>query len=243
MTKEIKFKTVLSSLRKGGKACYRAIPITQGAVNITTLSEHAAERVGMDPSVMKFNAELLLAQVAEEMSAGRRVEIENFLSGGLAVEGVFEAANSPWDKSKHRLIPYFAAKGNMKAAFSNAVGVNVTDGNHCLIKRVLDTVAKTEGIISNAKDIVVYVSGINMLIDTAREDEGVWLEDAEGTIVATATVTASTSTTIDCTFAALPLESEGAYKLVVASRGGLGPEFGVSISRKAVQVKNTTTVG
>ena len=237
MTKEIKFKTVLSSLKKGNKACYRAIPLTQGSVDLTTLSEHAAERVGMDPAVMKFNAELIVNQIAEELTEGRRIEIEDMLYSGLAIEGIFDAANSPWDKSKHCLSPYFVAKGAMKEAFSDVVGVNVTEGNHCTIKRVLDTTSKAEGVITNAKNVVVYISGVNMLINTSAEDEGVWLEDEEGTIVATATISGSTSTTIDCTFATLPLADDGDYKLVVASRGGLGSEFGVSIARKSVKVK------
>lgn len=241
MTKTINYKTVLSSLKKGGKACYRAIPVTNGSVDLTTLSEHAAERAGMDPVVMKFNAELLFSQIADEMTDGKRIEIEDFMSGGLAIEGVFEAANSTWDKSKNRLQPYFTAKGSMKSAFGNVIGVNITEGNHCMIKRVLDTTSKTEGVITNAAGVVVYISGVNMLINTTAEDEGVWLEDEEGTIIATATVTGSTSTTIDCTFGTFPVEEDGRYKLVVASRGGLGSEFGVSIARKAVEVK--TTIG
>ena len=87
---ELRFKTVMSSLKKGGKACYRAIPLTKGSVDFKTLSEHAAERVGMDPAVMKFNGELLLSQIKAELAAGHRVEIEDMLSGGIAVEAVAE---------------------------------------------------------------------------------------------------------------------------------------------------------
>lgn len=234
---ELRFKTVMSSLKKGGKACYRAIPLTKGSVDFKTLSEHAAERVGMDPAVMKFNGELLLAQIKAELIAGRRVEIEDILSGGIAVEGVFEAANSPWDKTKHRLVPYFFAKGAMKSAFNDVSCVNVTEGNRCTIRRILDTTLKTEGIIANVKDVVVYISGVNTFINTSAEDEGVWLEDMEGTIVAQATISGSTSTTIDCVFSTLPLVLTGNYKLVVASRGGLGSEFGVSIARKSVEIR------
>lgn len=236
--KELLFKTVLSSLKKGGKARYRAYPVTKGSVDFKTLSEHAAERVGMDPAVMKFNGELLLSQITTELVSGHRVEIEDLISGGIAVEGVFEAANSPWDRTKHRLVPYFTAKGAMKSAFDGVTCVNVTEGNRCTIKRVLDTTLKTEGVIANVKDVVVYVSGVNTLINTSAEDEGVWLEDAEGTIVAQATVSASTSTTIDCVFATLPLVLAGSYKIVVASRGGLGSEFGVSIARKSVEIRS-----
>ena len=240
---EIPFKTVMSSLKKGGKACYRAIPLTQGSVDMKILTEHAAARVGMDPAVMRFNGELLFAQISKELLDGKRVEIENLFSGGIAVEGVFEAANSPWDKTKNRLVPYFYAKGDMKNAFAGATGVNVTVGNHCTIKRVLDTSLKTDGVIANIANVTVYISGVNMLVDATAEDEGVWLEDEEGTIVAKATVTASTSTTTDATFTTFPLVKAGAYKIVVGSRGGLGEGFGVSIARKAVEIKNPEDEG
>ena len=191
----------------------------------------------MDPAVMKFNGELLLSQIKAELATGHRVEIEDMLSGGIAVEGVFEAANSPWDKSKHRLVPYFFAKGAMKSAFKDVTCMNVTEGNRCTIRRVLDTTLKTDGIIANIKDVVVYISGINTSINASAEDEGVWLEDMEGTIVAQATISGSTSTTIDCAFPTLPLVLTGEYKLVVATRGGLGSEFGVSIARKSVEIR------
>ena len=60
----------------------------------------------------------------------------------------------------------------------------------------------------------------------------------KGVVVANGKVTGSTSTTIDCTFATLP--KDGTYKIVVATRGGLGSEFGVSIARKSVEVKSAS---
>ena len=57
----------------------------------------------------------------------------------------------------------------------------------------------------------------------------------DGNVVATAEVTGSTSTTLDCMFATLP--ADGAYKLTVATSRGLGNEFGVTIVRRNVQVK------
>ncbi len=238
MAKTIEFKTIKSSLSKGDKACYRAIPITKEVVDLPTIVKQIADRVGMDADVMKFVAELLFAQIARLMAQGHRVEIENYLSGGLAIEGVFEAANSPWDSEKHRLIPYFTPKGDVKGEFSDVVGENVTACAKCTIKRVLDTEAKTEGVITNAPDVTVYISGVDLAVDAAAEDEGVWLEDEQGAVVAEATVTAATSTTMDCTFPTLPLASDGGYRLVVASRGGRGPKSGVAISRKSVELKS-----
>jgi hypothetical protein len=200
------------------------------------ISSNAANRVGMDPAVMKFNAELFFAQIAEELRAGNRVEVENLFSGGIAVTGTFAGANAPWDKAKNSLVPYFYAKGDMRTALDGITAVNVTEGNHAQIKRVLDTIAKVDGVITSQPNVMVYLSGVNLLVNQAASDEGVWLEGKDGAIVANATVTGSTATTIDCTFATLP--EDGTYKIVVATRGGLGPEFGVSIARKSVEVKS-----
>ena len=153
--------------------------------------------------------------------------------------GTFAGANAPWDKSKNALLPYFYAKGDMKDAFADVSAVNVTEGNRAHVNRVLDTVLKVDGVIVNQPNVTVYLSGTNLLLNAAATDEGVWLEDKDGTVVATATVVGSTSTTVDCTFATLP--EDGDYKIVVATRGGLGPEFGVSIARKAVEVKSVNS--
>ena len=235
MTTEVKFKTVLSTFKKGDKPCYRGIVNHNGTVYLADIAKNAAARVGMDESVMKFSGELLVDQIGLELKGGKRVEIENLLSGGLSILGTFSGANAPWDKSKNALSPYFYAKGAMKEAFVDAVAVNVTEGNHAQLKRVLDTVSKTEGVITNQPNVTVYLSGVNLLLNAAASDEGVWLEDKDGTVVATATVTGSTSTTLDCVFATLP--EDGTYKIVVATRGGLGSEFGVSVARKSVEVK------
>lgn len=234
--KEIKFKTVLSSLKKGDRACYRAVPVTNGSVDLATIATNAAARGGMDPAITKFVAELLFREIGTELSNGIRVEIENIFSGSIAVGGTFPAANSPWDKSRNRLIPYFTAKGDLKTALAGITGINVTEGNHAAIKRVLDTVRKEDGVIAGVTDVTVYVSGQHLLLDPLAEDEGCWLEAKDGTLLVKGNVTGSTATTLDCVFPSLP--ESGKYALVVATRGGLGSEFGVSIARKNVEVVN-----
>lgn len=233
---KVKFKTVLSSFKKGEKPCYRAVLQHNGTVYLDEIARNAAARVGMDVAVMKFNVELFFAQIVEELKSGKRVEVENLFSGGIAVTGTFSGANAPWDKSKNTLLPYFYAKGDMRDAFADTTAENITEGNHAHVNRVLDTVLKMDGVIVNQSNVTVYLSGMNLLLNAAASDEGVWLENKDGMVVATATVVGSTATTVDCTFATLP--EDGDYKIVVATRGGLGPEFGVSIARKSVEVKS-----
>ena len=235
MIKEIRFKTVLSSLKKGEKPCYRAVPITNGTTDLEALAQGAAARSGLDVAFVKCAAELLLERIEYALCMGRRVELEDLFSGTLAVQGVFDAANAPWERGRHRLVPRLNAKGDMKTVLSGTVGINVTEGNRCRITSVLDSISKTEGVITAGSDVDVFAAGGTFLVDTTAEDEGVWLEDKDGTIVALGTVTASTATTLDATFATLP--DPGSYKFVVATRGGLGKGYGVSIARRNVEVR------
>lgn len=234
MTQEIRFKTALTPLEKGGKPCYRAVPVTNGSTDMNTLAIGAAARIGMDEAMMQYISELFLEQVEAAQMLGKRIEVEGLFSGAIAVQGLFDAANAPWERGKHRLAPFFAAKGAMKTVYDGAVGVNVTKGSRCRITSVIDAIAKTEGVITHGEDVAVYAAGGTFLIDTSADDEGVWLEDSEGEIVAFGTVTASTNATLDVTFATLP--APGEYKFVVATRGGMGEEYGVTIARRSVTV-------
>ena len=233
----IKYKTVLSQFKKGERPCYRAVPISNESVDFTTVCDNAAKRVGMDSSVARFVGDLLLHQIGDELAEGRCVDMDDFVHAGLAVTGVFDAQNAQWDRAKHKVVPFFYAKGAMKDSIGGIVGENVTEGNRCTIKRVLDTTAKIDNVITNMRGVLVYISGINTKISSWAADEGVWIEDMDGTVVANATIANSTMTTVDAVFDSLPLEKEGAYRIVVASRGGLGAEYGVSIARKQIAVK------
>lgn len=241
--KTIRFKTVLSQLKKGEQPCYRAVAVSNGTVEFSTICDNAAKRVGMDPAVMRFAGGLLLREFGDELADGRSVNVEDVAHAGLAVTGVFEAQNSAWDKAKNKVVPFFYAKGAMKDRVGELVGENVTEGNHCTIKRVVDTTAKTDGVVTNERGVVVYISGVNTKITPGAVDEGVWLEDMKGVVVAQATVIGSTMTTVDAAFDTLPLEKDGDYRIVVAARGGLGAEYGVSIARKQVEVKSAGQEG
>ena len=234
MTKEIKFKTVLSTLKKGEKACYRPTPLTNGAIDMVTLERNAAARIGMDEALMIYIGELFMGQVRKSLCEGRRIEVEGLYSGGISVQGVFDAANAKWERGKHRLSPNFTAKGEMRTVLADGVGVNVTEGNRCRITSVIDAIRKQEGVIVQGEDVAVYAAGATFLVDVTAPDEGAWLENEDGTVAELATVTASTSTTLDCVFEQTP--EPGKYKFVVATRGGLGKDYGVSIAKRNVTV-------
>jgi len=232
---EIKYKCVLSTLKKGERPCYRAIPVSNGVISLDQLCQQVAESVGLQASTIKYVIELLSNQVVELAKNGVNVTIPNFFRTMLSIRGTFDAADALYDKSKHELRLNMNPSGEIMKALSGAVGVNITEGNRCRITSVLDAVAKEEGVIVGDEDVEVYAAGGTFLVNTHAEDEGVWLENAANEVVAFGQVTASTATTLDATFATLP--EPGDYYFCVATRGGLGPEYGVSIARKPVVVR------
>ena len=231
---EIKFKTILSQFKKGEKACYRAVPISNGVISEEQMLNEAAAQVGMDPALIRFAWDLFKQGFEAATKKGYTVNIADFVKSQFSVKGVFDSANAPWDKSKHVLKANVNATGSLATALADATGQNITEGNRCRINGVQDTIKEEPGVITQGEDITVTATGATFLVDTMAPDEGAWLENMDGTVAELATVTASTATTLTCVFEQTP--EPGEYNFVVAPRGGLGPEYGVSMGRRKVNV-------
>ena len=228
----IKYSTALCSFSKGERPCYVAHVKHNGTIDQEAFLTAIAELSGETKERVRFAWDLALAEIRRQLKSGNRIELEQ-LAVGIAVQGTFSAANAAWDASKNRLVPYVNAKGELKGALEGVTTENITEGAIVAIRSVLDTVRSEDSIVSAP---TVFVSGTNMTITPANPDEGVWLADADGRIVATATVTRSDATTIDAVFDTLP--PSGNYKLVVAGRNGASTDYGVSMSKKNVEVIN-----
>ena len=228
----IKYSTYLCNFRKGDKPCYGARVKHNGTVAQNAFLKAVAERSGESVERVRFGWDLAMNELRNQLRNGNRVELE-LLAAGLAVQGTFDSANAAWDPARNRLAAFVNVKGDLKAALQGLATENVTEGAIVTIKSILDTVRKENGVIASPN---VYLSGVNTRIDPAKEDEGAWLEDMDGTIVQRGTVTRSDMTTADITFAALP--PSGKYRFVLAGRNGAGEEFGVSMGKKTVEVIN-----
>ena len=234
---DIQFKTSLCNFEKGQQPCYIAHAIMHDRIPWEDVVTQIANNVGVKKSVVRFVIDELKAVIQENLAACNRVSIEGICDISLTVKGSFDTADAPFDPAKNRINIVFQPKGAMRTVFNGVTAKNTTEGNRCRVTSVLDTVAKTEGKIQARDDedpVVVYAAGGTFLVNTEAEDEGVWLEDLEGTVAVRGIVTASTATTLNCEFDELP--EPGNYRFVVATRGGLGEGYGVSIAKRDVEV-------
>lgn len=236
----VDFSTVHSILKDSTgaqRSVYRGVVRHRDTVRGPELVASAAANNDIKESLLAYHCNVLVGELKAAILHGNRIELDDFMSIWLTATGTFESANAKWDTSANRVNVHCAAKGTFRDSVSGLTGRNVTEGNHAMVRRVLDTVSKIEGqITSGVAGMTVKVSGDNLLVTTGAPDEGVWLEKSDGTIVATGTVVASTQTTLDCTFDALP--EDGAYRFCVAARGGLSMEYGVSKAFRNVTVKS-----
>ena len=232
---KLSYTTVLSQFKKGDNApCYSARVKHNGTVSTDDFVKALAERSGENKERVRYIWDLAQAEITRQLAAGNRLELES-LSAGITVTGSFDSANAAWDREKNKLSPFINAKGELKNALADIETVNITEGAKPVILSVLDTIHQTDGLIVGGEECDVLISGKELAVNPDAEDEGVWLEDSKGVIVATATVSMSDKSIINCHLTTMP--TDGEYKLVVATRGGLGEEFGVAIAKKSVKVE------
>lgn len=230
----VKYKTVLSNLKKNEKPCYRAIVCHNGTVDSLYVARKAAKTAGVNAGIARFYLEKFARLSVDALKRGMRVEAEDLYRAMLSVTGTFAAADTAWNPAKNSLAANFIAKGVVKDSFSGAVAENTTQGAKVQIVRALDIDAHAPDVLTIGKKVLL--SGLGLNVDANAEDEGVWLENSEGVNVAAGTVVNASATTLDCTFAEWP--EAGEYKICVSSRAGLGQEYAATLAKRRVTVQN-----
>ena len=233
---QIKYKTQLSSLTKGGKPCYIIRVINNGTEYLSDSSQmkEIARLINMNEPFAKTTTQIVLEKAIELALTGKRVETEMF-SMYLTGRGGFKGTTGKWDPAKHSLHLAINLKGALKAKLADIEFVNVSEGIKVSLYSVGDEIWAEDGVIAGTAGSAVKIVCDNGKVLAGREDEGVWLLDLEGTVVQKLTVTGSTEQTCDATVAEdIPA---GEYKVMLASRNGEGLERGVGIAYRKITVK------
>ena len=235
---DVPFETVPCSFLKDGKPCFYGRTIQD---EVETEDELIAETAvacgGANPAFVKCVRNTYFDKVCAALNAGKRIEGEDFRAG-LAVHGTFDNSDSPWNPDVNSISPYFTPCGRLKAAVKGMKAVNVTSGPRVQVRSVVQAVeGSTEGVIvPMSGGASLLLAGVGFLLDVEAEDEGVTLRDVKtGQVKAVGTVTEVRSTTLDVTFDELP--EAGQYLLVVASRNGMGMDYGVAEGKRKVTVQ------
>ena len=233
---QIKYKTQLSSLTKGGKPCYIVRIINNGTeyLSDSSLMKEIARLINMNEPFAKTTAQIVLEKTIEFALTGKRVETEMF-SMYLTGRGGFNGTADRWNPAKHSLHLVINLKGELKAKLADIEFVNVSEGIKVSLYSVGDEIWAEDGVIAGTAGSTVKIVCDNGKVLSGRDDEGVWLLDLEDTVVQKLTVTNSTEQTCDATVP--ETVPAGEYKVMLAARNGEGLERGVGVAYKKITVK------
>ena len=199
----------------GGKKVYRAYVKTNGTVDKEALAKALAEKTGQDVSLANYFLEALNEILAKEIVAGYRINLGQ-LSTGFSIKGSFQSEDDRFDPKRHSVQPTIQALDPLKSALAAVGADNITVGLTCRLGSLMDFVTKALNEITGTHE--VHIEGEKIGIDTENADEHIVLLRDDGSVAASATVTASDAQTVTCSFPTPP--EPGTYTLEIACRNG-----------------------
>lgn len=217
MSREISFKTLASpSAMGGGDGRCRCCMIHRDVLTPGDIARDMATRMRLDVVEARHCADIVASYIVRALSDGFRLNFGAF-SLSLSIRGSVDGANGDFVPGVNSVCVNIQAGQELKEALGKMRPVNVTtaQGESPRITSIIDTATRAENTVTPGAKILI--AGINLLVDTAANDEGVWLE-AGGRKVVKGVVTAVGATTLDCMFGD-GLEP-GEYRLAVYTRCG-----------------------
>lgn len=230
----ITYENRMARLKKNGANCYQAFPRHVQTLSRSDFAEEMAQSTGFSPEVAELFLATFVRLLEKHYNEGTFVNLGE-LRAGVSIHGSVSDPLLPWDRSGLELKPYIMLAGRLRKCLNGERAVNVTEGPSATIEGLLDTVHAVNWSIIGMANVVVNLIGTGLDVEASEPDEGAWLEDEKGNVVARAVVTKASITMLDCTFAELP--PSGRYRFVVATRAGLGIAFPVRRTKRWVTVE------
>ncbi len=204
--------------------------------NRTATSEEvaaiAAERLRLSPSDVQYIYVKTGEIVREIVMNGRNVNLD-WVAFTISLTGSFDKCDSPFTAGRNFLMVRAHARPSLRDCLAGVTPRNATGGLKAAILSVMDNVAMEEGVLTVPSKVLV--AGNNILIDSTHDDEGVWLVDKNGDVVATPTVLSNDASLLDLDFGELP--PNGSYALLVKARTGASTDFAPAVARRNVTVR------
>ena len=176
---QVKFRTVLSALQKGGKACYQCVPVLENKVDEAKFLADMAAITG--ESIARARLWLdAFGMVSRRYNLDARPYNLGFMRGTLAIKGSVDAANAKLDPAVNKIVPVLIAAGTLKSSAEGLEAVNVTPSVGAILYSVQQAGQDKPNIIVGAGGVIV-ING-NFIKTEDGDDTGVWLEAKDGTI-------------------------------------------------------------
>ena len=222
---------------KGSNELFGTAPFYVGVIQCERVASSRetlailSERTGFEVAKIR-SLFLALAKIIRAYAGkGVFVTVDGVTSFRILCKGGFQNVTGPWVKGVNALQIASCELNPFKSVLADLTPTNVTEGLKPVINTVMDLVTKEYDEITGTN--VFSVDGYNLAPDTEQEDEYVGVRASDGTLVK-AEITFSDLGQVKAKFTDAP--EAGPYTLVVATRCGLGSEFGVVTVERKVSV-------
>ena len=228
---EPKFITAKGSTSLTDKPYYIGFVQHDSVMTKNETYEYLAERLAFSKANIRAAFRGLDTAIKINAAKGLITFFDGVASVRTGVKGSFANSYGPWVKGKNLLILNAVELDPFKSMLAGVTPVNRTGGIMPVIKSVLDNVTGVYDVIAGVNAFTI--AGTDLGPDTSKEDEYVGVIASDGTLVK-AEIVSSDLTTVKAAFASAL--KAGEYTLVVATRSGLGDEFGVKTATRKVRI-------
>ena len=233
MQKQMLFQTQKGIELIPGAASYWIGRMMSGrAATSEEVAAIVAGKLRLSPSDLQYIYVKTGETVREIVMNGRNVNLD-WVAFTISLTGSFKKCDSPFTAGRNVLMVRAHARPVLRDCLAGVTPRNATGGLKAAILSVMDNVAMEEGVITVPSKVLV--AGNNILIDSTHDDEGVWLVDKNGDVVATPTVLSNDASLLDLDFGELP--PDGSYALLVKARTGASTDFAPAVARRNVTVR------
>lgn len=227
-----KFATVKGSSTIASSPYYVGLVQHESSMTKKETYEHLAEKLRFSQANIKA-AFLGLGKVLKASALkGSDSLMDGIAHFKIYAKGAVAGLNGPWVKGVNSLQVVPLEADAFKKAMGDVIPKNATEGLTPAISSVLDTVTGDYDIVTGTD--LVSIGGTNLGPDKTKSDERVYVLFDDGTTLPM-TIQDSTLTLVTARLDATPTKT-GKAKIVVATRCGLGEEFGVKVATRSVVV-------
>ena len=213
----IEVKTSLSSFKKGGKPCYQLYLKNPKKMTQEEFVQRFASAINETTAKARFINDMH-GQVFCEGIVQNYVVNTGSLRGSLVATGSIPSAGAPLSKTDNPIEVSILAAGELKTRVGEITAVN----NTLVVESVLYTVQydTSDDLNTIEGNGLIKINGNLLKINEANDDEGVWLEDLDGTIISDkALISTNEANTLNVSFSELPeLDDTDRCRLVISTR-------------------------
>ena len=213
-----------------GVGRYSAQMKSTGTFGDAELQEALASESKVSVEQIRYLEAVRRRIIEKALRDGKKV----FVNGIAVVSGLrgsFSTVDGSFDPKRHKLAVTSYTYGDFQDCLKGVVPENAVKGGTPTLSRINEAGQDDEVIVGEEE---LVITGRDLAPEASAADEGVFLVSSKTGERVAAEVSSSSLVEVVCRFAELP--EPGRYRLVVATRCGLGGEYKVVEAGREVEV-------